>query len=215
MNTGLQNLSPARRHYQHYFASPDAAADMEGTPDEISSFLNAYFYAKSAGWSGNRPHPLENLRAESLAQLPTYYVMNLGETMPETVAAYMADAENPACPWLSPDDLAVYGEEYSRTGFQGGLNWYRARLDGIGTASAAFADRFAGSRIKGPGCYIAGKSDWGMHQTPGVFDAMPAAFEDWRGARLIDRAGHWVQQEQPQEVILRLRKFLTETVDGG
>ena len=211
LNIELEQLSPARQHYQHYFSSPAAASDMAGAPDEVAGFLHAYFYAKSAAWPGNQPHPLEEMTALSVARLPTYYVMHLDETMPATVAAYRSEDGPPSCPWLTYEALMVYGQEYSRTCFQGGLNWYRARLQGIGTA---FAQRFAGRKVERPGHYIAGTSDWGMYQTPGVFQAMPLAFGDWRGTSLVDQAGHWVQQEQPEQVILALKKFLSGLSDG-
>ena len=56
---------------------------------------------------------------------------------------------------------------------------------------------------------LAGAADWGVHQTPGAFEAMQTrACADFRGARILDGAGHWVQQEQPRAVIDAVLEFL-------
>ena len=68
---------------------------------------------------------------------------------------------------------------------------------------------FSGRTIDVPSMYIAGKSDWGVYQTPGAVDKMQAsACTRMVGFHLLDGAGHWVQQEQPEEVSARLVAFL-------
>jgi pimeloyl-ACP methyl ester carboxylesterase len=68
---------------------------------------------------------------------------------------------------------------------------------------------FSGRTIDVPACYIAGKSDWGIYQNPGAFERMQtAASTRWRSTNLVDGAGHWVQQEQPEEVSHLLLQFL-------
>jgi pimeloyl-ACP methyl ester carboxylesterase len=99
----------------------------------------------------------------------------------------------------------VYAAEYARTGFQGGLNWYAARIGGRFAADAAL---FHGRRIECPATFIAGARDWGIHQSPGALERMPAACADWRGTHLVAGAGHWVQQENPAGVVALLRAFL-------
>ena len=60
-----------------------------------------------------------------------------------------------------------------------------------------------------PSTFIAGKNDWGIHQKPGAFEDMrKQALTDMRGCHLVDDAGHWVQQEQPQAVATILIEFL-------
>ena len=117
-------------------------------------------------------------------------------------------AQIQACTWLSDNELDVYAQEYVRTGFQGGLNWYRSR-----TSHTLNADKslFAGRSIDVPACFIAGTSDWGIHQVPGVLENMQiTACSDFRGLHLLDGAGHWVQQEQPNAVVEYLLAFLSE-----
>ncbi len=62
--------------------------------------------------------------------MPTYYIMELGKGMAETVAPVMPSAaEIAACRWLPDDELRVYSAEYERTGFQGGLQSARRLED--------------------------------------------------------------------------------------
>ena len=66
-----------------------------------------------------------------MAKMPTYYIMDLADDMPATVAKEMPTvSEIAACKWLPDQELAVYTAEYQRNGFQGGLNWYRSRTGG-------------------------------------------------------------------------------------
>ena len=62
-----------------------------------------------------------------------------------------------------------------------------------------------------PSCFISGLQDWGIYQRPGAIDTMQnSACTNMRAVHLIDGAGHWVQQEQPQEVSRLLLKFLKD-----
>ena len=124
-----------------------------------------------------------------------------------TVAPQMPSPEQIAsCTWLSEDELAVYSAEYGRTGFQGGLNWYRCATDPKFSSELRL---FAGRSIDVPSLFIAGKSDWGVFQVPGAFEKMQAkACSQMRGCHLLDGAGHWVQQEQPDQVNALLLDFL-------
>jgi pimeloyl-ACP methyl ester carboxylesterase len=174
----------------------------------VHDFLRAYFHHKSADWKDNRPHRLAAWSAEELAKMPTYYIMDLDKGMAETVAEVMPTAaEIAACKWLSDDELAVYTAEYTRTGFQGGLNGYRR----TGPRFTADLQTFGGRTIDVPSLFIGGKSDWGVFQNPGSFETMQkTACTQMRGAHLIDGAGHWLEQEQPEQVSKLLIEFLQE-----
>jgi len=206
----LAALSPPRLHYQHYYATRAADADMRHAPQGIHAFLRAYYHVKSADWPGNVPEPLRDWQAAELARLPRYYVMDLHRTMAETVAPDMpAPAAVAACRWLPEEELAVYSATFARTGFQGGLNWYRAMQD-----AAVLADLrlFAGRSLDVPSAFIAGAADWGIHQSPGALAAMQGqGCTDMRLFRLLDGAGHWVQQEQAEAVAALVLDFLGGT----
>jgi pimeloyl-ACP methyl ester carboxylesterase len=203
----LAALDPPRKHYHWYYATRQANSDMMGCPQGIHAFLRAYYHHKSADWKANRPHRLESWTASELAKLPTYYVMELDKDMPATVAPHMpSPAEIAACTWLPEVELSVYAGEYTRTGFQGGLQWYRTRTSGLFDAEQ---EVFSGRTIDQPSCFIAGRSDWGVHQSPGAFERMQRkACTRMLACHLVDGAGHWVQQEQPEAVVHLLVDFL-------
>ena len=185
---------------------------MMDCPQGLHAFLRAYYHHKSADWPENRPFTLKAWSAGELAQLPTYYVMDLDRTMPETVAPHMPSAEAiAACRWLPEEELAVYAAEYRRTGFQGGLNWYRLRTVGRYNADL---ELYSGRGIEVPAIFVAGASDWGAYQTPGALERMQGTgCRDLRGLHLVPGAGHWVQQEQPEATVRLLLDFLKQT--GG
>jgi pimeloyl-ACP methyl ester carboxylesterase len=203
----LAALDPPRKHYHWYYSTRPADGDMRRCPQGIHAFLRAYYHHKSADWKANRPHKLASWSASELAKLPTYYVMELGKTMAETVAPHMPSAaEIAACRWLTEAELGVYSAEYARTGFQGGLNWYRVRTSGKFDSEI---EVFSGRTIDVPSCFISGKSDWGVYQVPGAVEKMQAsACTRMVGCHLVEGAGHWVQQEQPEAVSRLLLEFL-------
>ena len=203
----LAVLPRPRKHYQWYYSTRAANDNMRNCPQGVHAFLRAYYHCKSADWKQNKPFPLASWSAEELAKLPTYYVMNLDQGMAETVAAEMPSAaEIAACNWLPEHELAMYSAEYARTGFQGGLQWYRCATTGEYSAEL---QTFSGRTIDVPSCFVAGKSDWGIYQNPGDFEKMQStACTQMRGCHLVDGAGHWVQQEQPQELSRLLLHFL-------
>ena len=68
---------------------------------------------------------------------------------------------------------------------------------------------WSGRTIDVPSCFIAGASDWGIHQVPGALEAMRTrACTRMQAVHLIEGAGHWVQQERPAEVNALLVDFL-------
>lgn len=207
---GLTRLQPPRQHYQWYYSTPQANADMHHPPQGLHAFLRAYYHMKSADWSANRPSHLGHTSAQALARLPHYYVMELGKSMPDSVAPAMPDAAAIArCNWLPDHELAIYAAEYERTGFQGALQWYRCLTSREQVGAMAL---FSGLTIDVPSCFIAGASDWGIHQIPGALDKMrEQACTNMLGYHLIDGAGHWVQQEQPDAVLAHLFEFFRQT----
>jgi pimeloyl-ACP methyl ester carboxylesterase len=215
LDAELAKLNPPRKYYQNYQRTRGANDNMLHAPQGLHAFFRAYYHYKSADWKGNKPHPLKARTAEEMAQIPTYYVMEKDKGMAETVAPFMPSAaEIAACKWLTEEEVEVYATEYGRTGFTGALQGYRVRR-GSDPKSLAEMLTFSGRSIDIPAMYIAGKSDWGVYQTPGAVDKMQTtACKRMVGFHLVDRAGHWVQQEQPDIVSMRLVEFLRQYAGG-
>ena len=210
IHAALAALPRPRKHYQWYYSTRPANENMWHAPQGVHDFLRAYYHHKSADWKANTPFELAGWTAGELARMPTYYIMDLAQGMAETVAKEMpTPAEIAANKWLTEGELAVYSSEYARTGFQGGLNWYRVRTGG---RFGGELEVFAGRTIDVPSAFISGASDWGIRQSPGALDRMQkAACTNMKYVHLIDGAGHWVQQEQAAEVNRLLIDFLRQT----
>ena len=109
-----------------------ANTDMMNAEDGLNSFLRAYFHMKSDDWEGNSPFELKSWTAEELSKMPTYYIMDLDQNMPQTVKVHKpSKLDVELCDWLSDSELKVFETEFQRTGFQGGLNWYRATKSAV------------------------------------------------------------------------------------
>jgi pimeloyl-ACP methyl ester carboxylesterase len=112
------------------------------------------------------------------------------------------DREATVPPWMTREDLEIYATAFERTGFTGGLNYYR-NIDRNWELLAAMSER----RIEQPALFVIGSEDW-------IPSYMPLeAVDDWvpnlRKAT-IEGAGHWLQQERPEVVNEVLISFLRE-----
>ncbi len=204
----LLKLSPPRKHYQWYYTTPNANDDLMNSPQELKAFLRAYYHMKSADWKANQPVPLQAWTAKELAKLPHYYVMENSKNMAETVSPEMpSPAEIEKCKWLTDHDLNVYVNEYRSTGFQGGLNGYWNITNNQFSSELSL---FENCGVKVPSMFIAGDKDWGIYQAPGSLEKMEnVVCKDFKGRHLVKGAGHWVQQEKPEDVINLIKNFLT------
>ena len=209
INTQLAALKRSRKHYQWYYSSPEANDNMQYCPQGIHNFMRAYYHHKSADWAGNTPILLSSWTAEELAQMPTYYIMDIYQGMAETVAKEMpSDNDIALCEWLTECELKVYSDTYAQTGFQGGFQWYRCVTSGQNTQSLKL---FSGLTINQPSLFVAGNKDWGVYEKPGDLEQMQnQACTNIRGCHFVDGAGHWVQQEQPNKLVQHLIPFITQ-----
>jgi pimeloyl-ACP methyl ester carboxylesterase len=134
--------------------------------------------------------------------------MDADQDMAQTSAHYMPDAQHIArCKWLTEEELSVYTQSYHRTGFQGGLHWYRC---GTEASCQPALNLFSGRTIGVPSGFISGQSDWGTYQSPGAFEKMQnQTCTQMTMCELVPNAGHWVQQEQAEAVSTLLIKFLS------
>lgn len=203
----LALLSRPRKDSTTYFSSRSANNDMLNCKQSLHAFQRAYFHVKSADWSQNKPFPLTSGTAEELVKQPIYYVLDLDKTMPEQIAPYMpSQKEISACKWLSDIDLEVYTQEFKRTGFQGGLNWYRCTTGGLNMSDL---ELFSGHTIDVPSCFISGIADWATFRPPGALEQMQyQACTKMESFHIVEGAGHWVAQEQPEQLTGLIVDFL-------
>ena len=115
----------------------------------------------------------------------------------------------PATPpaWISEAELAEFVASYRRTGFRGGLNWYR-NIDRNWELTAPWQD----ARILPPALFAAGSHDGTISGPVGEkhLAGMDAIVPNLRSKLILDGAGHWLQQEKPAEINAALIAFLAE-----
>ena len=107
--------------------------------------------------------------------------------------------------WMNEEDLREVADEFRRTGFTGGLNWYRA----IRKTSELMA-AWRGCPIRQPSLFIAGDRD-DVLKFPGMkarIDALSKVLPGLRGVHILPGAGHWIQRERAQQVNTLLVDFL-------
>jgi len=212
-------LNPPRRGYQDYWASKQADEDMKHVPQGMSDFFRAFYYMKGGEFPGNqdltplRPMSTAKEAAQENARMPEYYVMRRDRGMPATMAAYMPSRDYIAnCKWFTPAECDVYGQEYARSGWTGALHEYRHRRNNAYPPTLAEQLTFSGRTIDVPAQFIAGKQDWGANRIAGgPMEAGRNGFTKFIGVRLVDRAGHWPHEEQPEIVSEHLVSFLKST----
>ena len=213
INDQLAVLDSPRKHYMMYYSTSKANVDMSfnDDPDALHAFLRTYFHVKSGDWKPNGEVRELAPSALSMSTMPFYYIMPLHETMPGCLAPYAPTKDEVAQNnWLPEDELSIYVSQYSQTGFQGGLNWYRCQTDPRGYWAGDTRVLY-GKQIKVPAMFVSGKRDWGVYQLPGALNVMRTkAFGNMEDEDvvLVEGAGHWVQQEKPEVVLQNLLRFL-------
>ena len=108
-------------------------------------------------------------------------------------------------PWADKEDVAFTTSEFRRTGFRGGLNYYRSIQPGFDLAAP-----FKGSLIYQPSFFVMGEADGLKELLSSSPDGLRECLPGLRGQIEIKGAGHWVQQEKPEAVNDALLGFLRE-----
>jgi len=173
--------------YQLYFQTPGVAeAEFE---HDIRRFIRATLYSIS----GDMPH-----REPTAMMVPRQ-----GGLLSRWASEFV---NPPALPsWLSEADVDFYAAEFARTGFRGGLNWYR-NIDRNWELLAPFA----GARVRKPALYIAGDRD-PVVSFPGMDQLIPnlaSLVPQLRATIMLPGCGHWTQQERAAEVNTAMIDFL-------
>ncbi|CAM4055275.1 alpha/beta hydrolase [Nocardia ninae] len=179
----------AARHFLHldYFQKPGVAdAELAARPRE---FLTNVYYALSADY-----HYLDTWQfpAEGTGYL---------DVLPTA----------PPLPWrwLTEAEFDTLAQDFERTGFTGGLNWYRA-LDRNWELAAAYAD----ASVTVPAYFMYGDRDPDMEGFSGrdPLTTLRTYVPDLRAVTKIADAGHLVQLERASEVDTLITAHLRELV---
>ena len=188
INDVMRAGAAGRDYYRLYFQEPGVAeTDLEA---DVGRSVLGFLYTISGdivadgvhdiGWDGHFP---------------------MGETVTDQL---VVPEQLPS--WLTADDLAFYVDELRRSGFRGGLNYYR----NINALPAVLAP-FVGATIDQPALYLGGELDLIAGNTPEALAALPGSVPGLQRVEVFPGAGHWLQQERPAEVNAALVEFLDAT----
>ena len=175
-----QLLGP--NNYQAYFQEPGVAeADLER---DVRTTIVASLYQAS----GDNPVPFD------LSGATGSHFADPNVPLPDELP-----------PWLTEADVDVFTAEFERTGFRGGLNWYRTSRPTWELMAA-----WHNAPLHVPALYVGGDRDVVVNW-PGIRDyigIMAMAVPNLTKAVILEGCGHWTQQERPAEVNALLLEFL-------
>jgi pimeloyl-ACP methyl ester carboxylesterase len=106
--------------------------------------------------------------------------------------------------WLTQADFDFYVAQFQRSGFRGGLSWYRA-IDRSWELLAPWHH----AQITVPALYVAGADDPVLRMYQSAADNLPRSAPRLTHSIVLPECGHWTQQERPEEVNAALLEFLT------
>jgi pimeloyl-ACP methyl ester carboxylesterase len=177
----MKLIAGEQQFYQQYFQEPgQAEAEFEA---DVRTTMLKFLYAGS----GDAP-PEQRLR------------LVFGKS-----AKFLDSATVPATlpVWLTAQDLDVFTKEFERTGFRGGLNWYR-NVD----RTWELTPFLRGAKLRQPSLFVAGEQDVVVTLARPAIENLKDAMPNLRTKVLLPGAGHWIQQERPTEVNTLLIEFL-------
>ena len=181
----MKHLAGDKQFYQLYFQEPgNAEAELEA---DVRKTIGTFLY------SGSGDAPRENRLRFLFSKSETF--LDTG-CQPETLPA-----------WLSEQDLSFYTKEFERTGFRGGLNWYR-NID----RNWELTTFLSGAKLSQPTLFVAGEADGVIQMYGKALETMEENVPNLRDKVLIPGAGHWVQQERATEVNELLIEFMATIV---
>lgn len=178
----MKRMAGEQEFYMLYFQEPGKAeAELEA---DVSKTMRTFLYSAS----GDAP-PEKRWR----------YLFGKSEkfldagSLPETLPS-----------WLTEGDVAFFAAEFKRTGFRGGLNWYR-NID----RNWELTPFLNGAKLRQPALFIAGEHDAVIAMNWKAFNTLEKTMPALSKKVLLPGAGHWIQQERPTEVNRLLIEFLS------
>jgi pimeloyl-ACP methyl ester carboxylesterase len=166
--------------YILYFQKPGVAeAELE---EDVRRSMSLFLYAASGDAPQNRENWMKPKTARFLEGMPAV------EALPA---------------WLTEEDLDYFTSEFERTGYRGGLNRYR-NMD----RDWEELPELEGATVQQPAQFIYGDRDGVIAMNPAGPELMKQNVPNLRSIVKLPGAGHWTQQERPQEVNAAMIEFL-------
>ena len=179
----MKLMAGEQEFYQLYFQEPGKAeADLESN---VRASIRRILYTASGD-----PPPEKRWR----------FLYSKSEKPFET-----SDVPEQLPPWLTEEDIDFFTAEFERTGFRGGLNWYR-NMDALWELTPFLS----GAKLRQPALFVAGEADAVITMYREAFDTLEQNVPNLKQKVLVPGAGHWIQQERPAEVNRLLIEFLTD-----
>jgi len=191
--TSVMPRTADAQFYQLYFQEP-GVAEAELERDPRATVRNMLYGASGDGAAAARAAAASSGASPNLGMVPKGGGFLRGSGAPATLPA-----------WLSEADIDFYAGEFKRSGFRGGLNYYR-NIDRNWELTAAFAD----VKVTVPALYVAGDRDM-VVSFPGT-DQLLANLKQFvpalRNIQMLPGCGHWTRQERPGEVSAAIIDFV-------
>jgi len=186
--TSIMPQTDEASFYQLYFQTPGVAEKELET--EVRASLRKILFSAS----GDVPRRNPGAAPSGVGMVPRAGGFLSRMVNPESLPA-----------WLSEADVDTYAQQFQRSGFRGGLNWYR-NIDRNWELLAAYA----GASVSVPALYVAGDLDIvvAFPRMKEVIADLPRYIPQLRGTLMLPGCGHWTQQERPDEVNRAMIDFL-------
>jgi len=180
---------------------------------ETSLFYQLYFQAPGVAEAEFERDPRDTIRRLAYSgsgDVPLGSENTLGDVapgmVPRTGGFLTRSIDPPTLPaWLTEADIDFYAGEFARTGFRGGLNWYR-NID----RNWELLGPFAGAKVTVPALYVAGDRDVSVRfrGRDQQIQNLKLFLPNLTKTIMLPGCGHWTQQERPSEVNAALISFL-------
>lgn len=177
----MSRMAGEQEFYQLYFQEP-GKAEAEFEADVRKSIL-AFLYSASGD-----PPPEQRWRFLFGKHEKLMDTVTVPDTLPD---------------WLTEADLDFFTKEFEQSGFRGGLNWYR-NIDQM----SEFTPFLIGAKIQQPTLFVAGEIDAVVLMYGEQIKTLEQNIPNLKKKVMIPGAGHWIQQERPNEVNALLIEFL-------
>jgi len=178
----MKQMAGDKEFYQLYFQEPGKAE--KELEEDVRKTMLTFLYSASGD-----PPPEKRWR----------FLFSKSERFIDT--GFLPDSL-PA--WLTDQDVGLFTQEFQRTGFRGGINWYR-NID----RNRELTPFLNGAKIHQPALFVAGELDGVIVMYRQPYDSLETNVPNLKKKKLVPGAGHWIQQERPDEVNKLLIEFLT------